>query len=133
MTIPALTAAPALTDLRAAALRFLLELATAHDLPLPTTIYLDNYSDSLDQPRRSLRLHLDDELPNEVQRWATALGIAMAPPLPVRSGRRTWTTIRAWSTGYDPAADWPSVEVTSYCDRHETPDDSTADHRAEAA
>lgn len=115
-TADTMTAAD-LDRVRADTLRLLLSLAEAHELPMPARIEFWNL-DTGHGPHRSLTLHLDDNRPDDVARWADAIGAVERRTRVYGNERGGWTSVQASTpTIYSPNLDWHSIDVRSTCDR----------------
>ena len=94
MTAPSVPAV--LGENRRATLAAIVSLTAAHDLPMPTTVDLD------DGPRFALPglvLRLDDGDRAGVRRWAEVLNLHVKPERTLATDGRTWVAVVAerWS------------------------------------
>ncbi len=99
------------------ALRQILDLADEHNLRLPKTIRMDEFSGDETGPAwAALQMDLDDERSDDVARWADALGVNERSRDDVGHDTKRWINDNAARWDRDPATDWLLVSVQSQCD-----------------
>jgi hypothetical protein len=98
---------------RARALRWLLKLATANDLPMPRNVEFGEMTAvSSGQTLRFLTLGLDEG--SDVTGWAKAINAEDIEEFDVTGDTHTWTCVRAFTAWRDgPRVDWHHIEVTT--------------------
>jgi hypothetical protein len=99
---------------RARTLRWLLELHTAHDMPMPKRIDFGQLVCPADgRALRYLTLDLDND--TDVTCWAQAVDANRWDELPISGKTHTWTHVTARTDWRDdgPLVDWHLIEVAS--------------------
>lgn len=99
-----------LNRLRARTLRWLLKLATAHDLPLPKTIQFGTI-ECCGETLRYLSLGLDDDI--DVGAWPTAIDADSIEEFEVTGDTHRWTCVDVSTTWRmdSPRLDWHHIRV----------------------
>jgi hypothetical protein len=98
-------------QLRADALRWVLNIADTHHLPLPVSVRMYQYVTGW-----HLQLHLDDDQGDDVRRWADVLDLPMCVDMHVTGTVRRFTAVTAAGTAHVVFAGWDTIRIDSYTD-----------------